>query len=291
MKKKIVRLHKELIADLVSEFDQLDYAGKLRFMDEHFKGFAKIEENELTISVFPTKPDETRLYNEWRINLFRKALPRDEFTDYFLEWLKDRYNTTISGIKKSNAYPDLLIQQYIAEQLNEYEHKLKTVQDIVNKHNGVWDLSVKVIDDYPAFMRAKAVANYVGYLKLQQSTIKPIPSKPPRIPTHVLKRVHREFDNVLWEGVPSTKFIELFDPDNTKQGQLKGKISGFQVLIAYLFKQICIRHKIPFTNLEPRVGSFDRANYGANHRPQKGEMFDTIERFLKKLTTNRGLKM
>jgi hypothetical protein len=145
--------------------------------------------------------------------------------------------------------------------------------------------------------KAKPIVDAIVFFKLEewlrkQKEYKPPKKQMPRIPSSVLRRLHRKFNNYLWEDIPVTKFLKMFDPENTKQGRLEGKVKGYQILIAYLFKRVCMKLGLPsFTNLEPRVGSFDRANYDENHRPQKGEMYDAIEGFIEKLTTNRGLKM
>ncbi len=289
-------LTKKQLREHLEKFTVLDYAGKLQYMDEHFRGFS-VWGNEVNkppeFSVMPTTPEEIRMYNEWKIKLFYKVLHPDfrpspdgpiwdeQFIDYSFEWLRERYTKTIRGIRRENAYPDTLITQYTNAQISEYEDKARKCETIFKEYNGVWDLSLKVIADYPQLLRARAVYNYVGYLK--QLEFKPSPAKLPVIPPAILKKAYREFNRILWKDITLEKYLDLFDPANTKPGKLRYTKNGYQVLIAYLFKQICLIKGLPFTNLEARVGSFDRTDFDKDHKPQKAEMFDAIEFFLDKM--------
>lgn len=285
------RLSKEVLEKLINEFRPLDYAGKLQFMDRefgHYPSYSNELGGEPEFSVLPTNREETLLFNEWRNKFWLEWFHPDGScpdSDYSFEWLRDRYMKTIRGIKRDNAYPDTLIAQFTNEQLKEYEEKARRYEPIFREYNGVWDLSLKVPDSPLLFLKAKAVYNYVGYLKQQQ--LKPSTAKMPIIPARILKKLHQEFNDILWRDISLDKFIELFDPDNTKQGQLRYKKHGYQVLIAYLFKQVCMIIGVPYTNLEPRVGPFDRTNFNDDNKPQKDEMFRAIEIFLKKMKGNK----
>lgn len=279
---------------VVENFRNLNYRDRLKFMDEYLDGSSSCASElhgEAEFSVIPSTPEETRLYNEWKLQLFEKVLRPgyeqklrgevvsimdDRFFDRFFDLLRDRYTKKVQALKKLD-YPDTAIATYIYDQLEEYAPKLKEkrIREAYTK-----DISEKIIDNLPAFMEARALFNYVGFLEEEKRNFKPSTKKPlPRIPEDILNKLHHAFNGVLWEKIAMPDYLDLFSPDNLKQGRLDGAKNGYQVLIAYLFFNVCVKLGVPYSNLETRVGSFDNIE----RKSRNPEMRTKINAVIKKM--------
>lgn len=155
--------------ELKSEFQQLDYPGKLKFMDDNFEGISGISDKwGMILSIYPDEkdPEQIRLFNEWQITKY-EGFEGEWFDNYSFKRLKRRFEKSIDQIRNINDFPDDLIQDFVARELDTYSERIKDpiFQKELIYYNGNWDLSRKVIDT--TFLMARAYSNYVSFLKKQ----------------------------------------------------------------------------------------------------------------------------
>lgn len=294
---------------LKSEFEMLQYPEKLKFMDKYFSGASAAGEDpdprKPIISVFPNEKepdgktpnnnyrDEIRLYNEWKIKLFESLDPAFS-VEFSFERLKKRFEDHISDIKKmDNPHPEKAINDYIQDQISIYKEKARSrdVQLQWKEFGGAWDITKRAINFGP-FLKARAYYNYISFLEYKLQNIKPIKKiSKESIPLHILETTYSEFNNGLWKSISRKQFIDTFGTENQNIKKLDAKKRGNQILIAYLFKEICQNKLgIPFTGyLKPRVGKLDGANQLMRERkPRNKQMFDKINEFLGEMTGNQN---
>lgn len=163
---------------LKPEFDKLSFADKIKFMDENFSQSYIGPTGEIEsvmapsgvgeISVYPDlkNPDEIRLWNEWFIRKIENH-QNDLFIAYSFGRLKQRFESEIIKIRKSNPFPDDLCREYMDSQLKTYSERLKAplIQREIEYYKGDWNLSKKIIG--PSFLFARSYSNYVSFLKGQ----------------------------------------------------------------------------------------------------------------------------
>lgn len=262
----------------------MTYPEKLKFMDENCKGFASFEtEDGVKYSVRPQTTEEQVQYNEWRIKLF-ESLP--DFDDFSFARLRQGYERIIATIRKNNQYPDNAIERYTADELVKY----RLIMERYPEFNGTWDLTKEI--DYPRFVKARAVFNYVGYLESKLVSLKPTRPKMPVIPERALKSIYNKYDSLLWKHLPQTEFLKLFDPDNESIGSLEASRRGYQILIGYLFKNVCQKFGQPFNGLKERIPGMKKAGeIVTGRKSQHSEMLGNIDDFIKKMQVKATPKM
>lgn len=278
---------------LVSKFNKLSYEEKLDFMLDNFGGVSGVgnkRDEPLVLSVMPdlASKEQISMFNQWTIDKFFLWHGDDEaFTDCFYERLTARAEDTVRDIVKYNKQPDRLIREYLTNQLKVYKAKAKRadIQKQYEKYNGVWDLSLSIIDAIP-FMKARAFYNYISYLENKLKNLKPVIKHVQRgIPENILAKVYKEFNGELWEDMSEKQFYYTFNPQNSTPVRLKGRRNN-QVLIALLFKRICEKCDIPSAvYLRSRVGKTDAVNdfLKAGRVPRNQEMYERINKFNEKI--------